>query len=176
MWYVIQTLGGQEEKTAEMIRKMISSYYIDECFIPKRERMKKFHGSWNKTEEILFQGYVFVVSERPKELYEKLKQIPRLTKILGQEKEYFFSLDKEDKELIQKLGDQEHKTGLSRVVVEEGTGVRVIDGPLKGHTGDVVKVNLHKREVVINVKFMGREMELFMGIEMVQAKEVTILK
>lgn len=170
MWYVIQTLGGEEERTADMIRKMISSNYIEECFIPKRERMKKFHGSWNKTEEILFRGYVFVVSNNPKELYGKLKQIPRLTKILGRETDYFFSLDNEDKELIQRLGNQEHKTCLSKVVVEEGTGVRVIAGPLKGHMGNVVKVNLHKREVVVEVKFMGREMKLFMGIEMVESE------
>lgn len=169
MWYVIQTLGGEEERTADMIRKMISSNYIEECFIPKRERMKKFHGSWNKTEEILFQGYVFVVSNNPKELYGKLKQIPRLTKILGRETDYFFSLDKEDKELIQRLGNQEHKTCLSKVVVEEGTGVRVIDGPLKGYMGNVVKVNLHKREVVVKVKFMGRELELKLGILMVDS-------
>ena len=58
MWYVIQTQGGHEEEIANMIRKQISSYYIEECFIPKRERMKKYHGLWNKVEEILFRGYV----------------------------------------------------------------------------------------------------------------------
>ena len=71
MWYVIQTIGGKEEETADMIRKMVSSNYMEECFIPKRERMKKFHGSWNKVEEILFHGYVFVVSEKPEKLYQK---------------------------------------------------------------------------------------------------------
>lgn len=67
MWYVIQTLGGEEEQTADMIRKMIPSSCLEECFVPKRERMKKFHGVWNKVEEILFHGYVFVVTEQPKE-------------------------------------------------------------------------------------------------------------
>ena len=68
MWYVIQTLGGEEEKTADMIRR-IPSYYIEECFVPKRERMKKFHGCWNKVEEVLFQGYVFVISKQPEKFY-----------------------------------------------------------------------------------------------------------
>ena len=44
MWYVIQTLGGEEERTAGMIRKMVSSYSIEDCFVPKRERLRKFCG------------------------------------------------------------------------------------------------------------------------------------
>ena len=74
MWYVIQTLGGEEERTARLIQKIIPSCYMKECFVPKRERMKKFHGSWNKVDEILFQGYVFVISDRPEELYQDLRE------------------------------------------------------------------------------------------------------
>ena len=60
MWYVIQTLSGEEEKTADVIRKMVPSNFVQECFVPKRERMKKFHGNWNKVEEVLFRGYAFL--------------------------------------------------------------------------------------------------------------------
>lgn len=171
MWYVIQTLGGEEERTADMIRKKVSPEYLEECFVPKRERMKKFHGAWNQVEEILFQGYVFVVSDRPKELYQELKEIPRLTKVLGRDEEYFFSLSKEDEELVRKMGNQEHKAGISRIAVEEGKKIRIVDGPLENYVGDVVKVNLHKREVVVRVEFMGRPMELKMGIEVVDKLE-----
>ena len=165
MWYVIQTLGGKEEETAHMIRRNISSCFAKECFIPKRERLKKFHGIWNKEEEILFRGYVFVDSERPQGLYRELKQIPRLTKLLGREDEYFFALSQEEEELVRGIGDEKHKTSISRIAVEEGKKIRVLEGPLKGYTGDVVKVNLHKREVVVRVEFMGRPMELKMGVE-----------
>ena len=34
--------------------------------------------------------------------------------------------------------------------------------------GNIVKTDLHKREVMIAVEFMGRKMELKMGIEMVE--------
>ena len=49
--------------------------------------------------------------------------------------------------------------------------IRVLEGPLRDYVGDVVKVNLHKREVVIRVTFMGREMELKLGVEMVDGGE-----
>lgn len=172
MWYVIQTLGGKEEETVNMIRQMVSSYCIEECFIPKRERMKKFHGAWNKEEEILFKGYVFIVSGNPKELYQELKRIPRMTKILGREEEYFFALTQEEEELVRGIGNEKHKTVISLIAVEEGKQIRVIDGPLKGYAGNVEKVNLHKREAVVKVGFMGRPLELKMGIEMIGKEKI----
>ncbi|NBH71977.1 antiterminator LoaP [Clostridiaceae bacterium] len=168
MWYVIQTLGGEEEHTADMIRRRVPSYYIEECFIPKRERMKKFYGQWNKVEEILFPAYIFVATDRPGELYQELRRVPRLTKVLGREEGYFVALSEEEESLVRNLGGHMHRAGLSKVVVGEGKKIRVIEGPLKDYAGDVVKVNLHKREVVVRVGFMGRETELRLGIEMVR--------
>lgn len=167
MWYVIQTLGGEEEKTADMIRKCISSCYIEDCFVPKRERMKKFHGCWNKVEETLFHGYVFVISEQPEEVYQKLKQIPKLTQILGREGNYFIPLNEEEKNLVRTIGNEKHKTLISKIEIEEGRLVRVFEGPLKDYIGSVVKVNLHKREALVEIAFMGRTLELKMGVEMV---------
>ena len=168
MWYAVQTLGGKEEETASMIRKTVSSHCIEECFIPKRERMKKFHGIWNKEKEILFKGYVFAVSEKPKELYQELKRIPRLTKVLGREEGYFYALNQAEEQLVRGIGDEKHKTSISKVEVEEGKRILVIEGPLKNYVGHVVKVNLHKREAVVKVEFMGGNLELKMGIEMVK--------
>ena len=100
-----------------------------------------------------------------------MQQIPKLTKILGRENEYFVALKVEEQRLIQEIGDKDHRTSLSKVTVTEGNRVQVVDGPLKGYMGNVIKVNLHKREVIVKVTFMGREIELFMGIEMVDSEE-----
>lgn len=167
MWYVIQTFSGDEERTADMIRCQIPSCYIEECFIPKRERMKKFCGVWNKVEEIIFQGYVFADSYRPEELYQELRRIPKLTKVLGREDANFFPLNETEERLIRRIGDENHKTGISRIEIHGERKIRVIEGPLKNYVGDVIKVNLHKREVVARMEFMGKPVELFMGVEMV---------
>lgn len=171
MWYVIQTLGGEEERTVDMIRKRVPSYYIEDCFIPKRERLKKFHGRWNKVEEILFPGYVFVISEQPEELYQSLQRIPKLTRILGREENYFIPLSELEKHFFYKIGNKEHKTCISKVELEEGKIVRVIDGPLKDFIGNVVKMNFHKKEVAVRAEFMGSLVELYMGVEIVERQE-----
>lgn len=167
MWYVIQTYGGEEERTASMISKIASSGCLEECFVPKRERMRKFHGCWNIVEEILFHGYVFVISERPDKLYEELKGIPRLTKVLGREDENFIPLSMEEEKMVRGIGDQKHKTSLSKIEIREEKQIRIIDGPLKKYIENIVKVDLHRRDAAVKVNFMGRETELKMGIEIV---------
>ena len=112
-----------------------------------------------------------MITGQPEKLYQRLKNIPRLTKILGREENYFIPLRENEKRLLQSIGDKEHRTSISKVAIEEGKQVQVIDGPLKEYVGNVVKVNLHKREVVVEVTFMGRPVELKMGIEMVYRAE-----
>jgi len=168
MWYAIQTFSGEEERTADMIRQQVPPDCLEECFVPKRERLKKFHGCWNKVEEVLFCGYFFAASENPVRLYEELKRVPRLTKILGREEGWFWALEEKEERFIKGIGNEGHRTPLSKVTVGAGKAIHVVDGPLKDYMGDVVKVDLHKREAVVEVEFMGRKMELKMGIEMVK--------
>ena len=50
MWYVIQVSGGQEEGTARLMQKRIPGDILTECFIPRKERKKKFKGIWRQVE------------------------------------------------------------------------------------------------------------------------------
>ena len=82
-------------------------------------------------------------------MYEELKRIPGLTKVLGREDSLFFALKEKEERLVRRIGDRNHMTSLSKVVVEDKKKIRVIDGPLKGYEGNVIKVDLHKRKVLV---------------------------
>ena len=176
MWYVIQVVGGQEEQTAELIGRQVEKEVLKECFIPKKERVKKFRGRWQQVEEILFPGYVFTVSEQPEELFLRLKQVTRLTKLLQDGAFHFIPLSREEEQMICSIGDNRHVTRLSTIQIEEaeqaapeepGRLVRILDGPLKDQKGRIVKYDLHKREVIVRLPFMGNEVDLRLGIQMV---------
>lgn len=192
MWYVIQVAGGQEEETAALIQKQIPHEILTECFIPRKERVKKFHGRWQQVEEILFPGYVFSVTTQPDELFLRLKQVTRLTKLLKDGESFFIPLSEKEEEFIRSIGDNYHITRLSRLLIREtketgkgsgkengasdaglcfdnllGKEVVILSGPLKNHPGRILSCNLHKREVTVVLPFMGRETEVRMGIEIV---------
>lgn len=175
MWYVIQVAGGREEETAGLIRTQISLDVMEESFIPRKERIKKFRGRWQQVEEILFPGYVFAVTDCPEELFLELKRVTRLTKLLQDGEAFFIPLSREEEEMIRGIGDNYHVTRVSKVRVEskgqEEKKVTILAGPLKNQEGRIIKYDLHKREVVVRIPFMGREVDLRLGAEFLRESD-----
>lgn len=179
MWYVIQVQGGQEEKTAKLIKNQLkfNDSSLRDCFIPKKVRVKKFRGRWQQVEEILFPGYVFADSANAEKLYRRLKQVSRLTKVLQDGNFLFLSLSEEEVGWIKAIGDRGHVIRVSRVKVipvknssvlgKRISNVIVQDGPLRGLEDHVEKVDLHKREVTLKMPFAGRLVDVRLGIDMV---------
>lgn len=170
MWYVMQVASGREGHTVMMMERMISGGVLDKCFVPTRRMKKKYQGNWREVVEKLFPGYVFLVTGNPQSLYDELKQIPALTKLLGSCEECFTPLSEPDVQLLLKLQDIQNdraEAGLSGVSVGEGREVRILYGPLKNLEGQIHKVNLHKRIAVVEAKFMGTRSFIHLGIEIV---------
>ncbi len=90
--------------------------------------------------------------------------------MLGREEGWFSGLGKQEEDFVRGIGDERHKTSISKITVHEGKRIRVVDGPLKDYEGDVVKVDLHRKEAAVKIEFMGRKLELKMGIEMVDGE------
>ena len=60
---------------------------------------------------------------------------------------------------------------ISRVEMSEGDTVEILDGPLKGLEGNIKKLDLHRRQAVVNMSMLGRDLELRFGIEIVKRAE-----
>lgn len=179
MWYVMQVVSGQENRTVLLLKRMVSEKNLQHCFVPMRRLTKKFHGRWNEVKEKLFPGYIFLVTDQPQLLYEELKHVPALTKILGKCGEYFAPLPKKDVEMIQRMeGEKDDKksreegltVGISQVIVQNEKQVRVLCGPLCNLEGQIKKVNLHKRIAEVEMEFMGSKRLVYMGIEIAKEK------
>lgn len=96
MWYVIQTQTGDEEKLVKLIEKMIPKEQYEECFCMNRECVRKTEKGYEIFLRPLFPAYIFVVTDDPGRLFFELKRIPRLTKLLGDTKDTFFSVSREE--------------------------------------------------------------------------------
>ena len=176
MWYVMQVVSGQENRTTFLVKKMISEKLLESCFVPRRRLEKKYHGVWHEVAEILFPGYAFMISEQPRLLYEELKQIPALTRMLGRCEEYFTPLTEKDVRMLEKLRNGIGDSGkleveISRIAVEQGKQIRILSGPLVNLEGQIRKVNLHKRIAVVEMEFMGNQSLVHLGVEMVEKIE-----
>ncbi|MCD8195589.1 MAG: antiterminator LoaP [Lachnospiraceae bacterium] len=166
MWYVIQVLSGTEEDTLEMLRKQIPEELLRKCFVFYYEEMRKYAGEWHKQKKLLFPGYIFVVTEQVDSLYLALRNVKKLTRILG-DKECFMPLSEAEVEFLRGFSGETQVVGMSIGFIENDR-VTITSGPLAGREGCIKKINRHKRTAKIQVEMFGQVIDATVGVEIVR--------
>lgn len=170
MWYVIQTIGGQEDQVNSLMLKLVDQSLILESFIPRYEVMKRIKGAWVKRAEVLLPGYVFVVTKDPGKLKESLRNVPRFTRLLGND-DMFTPLEDREVAFINAFTQPGKRTVELSTGVIEGDEVVILNGPLMGHQSSIVKIDRHKRLAYLEIEMLGRKKNVKLGLEIVAKRD-----
>ncbi|MBM6840746.1 antiterminator LoaP [[Clostridium] spiroforme] len=165
-WYVIQVKTGNEEKIKDICQRLISKDVLQECFIPKTKRIRKIRGNIIEREEILFKGYVFMITDAIDDLYQCLKLIPELTKVLGNDGSNILPILQEEAIFLLKFGKQDHIVDMSKGYII-GSKIMILTGPLVGNEGIIRKIDRHKRIAYIEVKLFDQITTVKVGLEII---------
>lgn len=165
--YVIQVVGGKEQHVCDLVNKLLSDG-IKECFIPRREVMRRVEGSWISIRETLFPGYLFVETDNIQHVMERLARIPAFTRLLGVSDEKVIPLSQDEVAWLTALMKPLDKVVEMSVGVIEGDQVIVTDGPLKGHEALISKIDRHKRLAFLDMRMFGRTKTIKVGLEIVR--------
>ena len=167
MWYVIQVTTGKEEAMKMLVEREMDSGSDERCFYIKRERIWRRDGQCILHVETMFPGYLFVITNQPKELYWRLKSIPQFTKLLRTENEVFLAVEPDEQEFLENLlnGDSEDIVRLSKVRLDKNGEIKSAEGPLKHYIKKIVKKKLRLRYVMIDVVLFGKKRTVLVGIE-----------
>lgn len=168
MWYVIQVRTGTEREIVRQCKTVISSEILEKSFLPCYEEMKRYQGAWHKEQKLLFPGYVFLISPDPELLYQKLKKVIGLTKLL-KTGEQIISLTDSEIEFLLKFGGREQLVKMSIGFAEQDKIV-VLEGPLKGMEGYIKKIDRHRREANLELPMFGRILDIKVGLEIIRKK------
>ncbi len=175
MYYVIQVPTGKEEEFIRRIKFATrNTDIIKDIFTPRISRVRKLHGELQEHQATCFPGYLFVSSDKPDELNNKLWKVEGFTKLLNncdKSHKTFIPLSDREEEFLLHLIGKGHTVDQSKVVIEEGKIVRVIDGPLYGLEGEVVKVNLHKRIAVVRTNMLGHGVDIHLGLDIIREQD-----
>ena len=79
MYYVIQVKTGKEETMIADIKKQLKELSDYDVFAPYRKALRKYKGIQKEVVERCFPGYIFVNTNKPKELFEALYWTPGFT-------------------------------------------------------------------------------------------------
>lgn len=176
MLYVIQTIAGREKEFVEMIKKVLSGSGYKTCFMIQRECIWRIEGRLRMHIEPLFPSYVFVETDTPDDFFFALKQVPKLTRLLGSAG-IFWTLQENEEQILRKLigGDGSLTIRLSPVKIDDSGAIISAEGVLKEYLGMIVKKRLRKRSVIIEIPFLGEMRQIQLGLRL-EADEIELVK
>jgi len=152
-WYCIHTRSRHEEAVYQRL-----SDKKFRAFLPKMEVWSKRKDRRKKIQKALFPGYLFVYEILNPRLGLEILKTPGVVKILGNEAGPVPVPDAQIESIKKILNG---KAAVSPFpYLKEGQLVRVVDGPLRGCEGFLIKIKEEKEKLVISIDLLRRSVSV----------------
>lgn len=164
LWYAIQTYTGKEERLAEMIRLIVPKECAGECFVPYFEQLHCWHQQNQVRVLRLFPGYIFLSSDDIEGLFQHLKMVPAMSKIITAGEFEFIPMYDGEAEFLLQMMDQDHIVRLTYVATDGKNHVSYMSGPLEKCRDSIQNYQFKKRFAQIRMQIAGQEKTARVGI------------
>lgn len=163
-WYVAQVMTGKEEG----IKDCICGKDI-KAIVPQKCMREQKHGKWREVVRVIFPGYVFLMVDLDAEAYYKIKAVPGVIKLLGDDRGAI-PIREDEITLILRMTQNGDPLGLSEVFVEGGK-VKVVSGPLEGFEGKILKLDARRFRAKVDISFMGEPRIVELPVNVIKKSE-----
>lgn len=145
-WYVVYTRSRAEKKVEAELKAMEI-----ECFLPLQKQLRQWKDRKKWVEIPLITGYCFVHISRKD--YDRVLQIPNVVCYVTFERKAAIIPDKQIEYLHQILKQFDFEVGVSHENFKPGKFVEIIEGPLVGLRGELIKTR-GKRKFILRITQM----------------------
>ncbi len=157
-WYILHTYSGYEENVQHNLKQRIESLSMEDkifsVLVPTEKKIKIKNGKRVTIEEKMFPGYVFVEMTVTDDSWYVVRNTPNVTGFVGSGTTPTPISPDDIKGIKKRMGVEEPKYIID---VEEGTAVRIVDGPFKNFEGKVQEVDEARGKIKVLVTMFGRE-------------------
>ena len=158
-WYVIQTYSGYENKVKEALLQRIKEHgkeaNFGEILIPTETVQEARAGAKTRVrQKTSFPGYIFVEMEMTEEIWHLVKDTPKVTGFIGNQRPQEVKGPQIDD--LRKIIVEGAVKPKPRVSFEQGDEIRVIDGAFANFSGTVEEVKPDKQKLKVKVSIFGR--------------------
>lgn len=164
MWYVIQTQTGREQELTECIKRVLKGNGYRACFVIEQECVWRNAGELLEYQKPLFPSYVIADTDTPEEFFLALKRVPKLSKLLRTDCEFWAIREEEKKLLCQMMELDECLVRRSFVTLDEDGNILTAQGPLSFFLDKIVRKRIRKRIVTVEVELLGEKRRIELGI------------
>ena len=161
-WYIVHAYSNFEKKVAEDIEKKAEQKglknRIEQVVVPTEKVVEVRRGKKVDAERKFFPGYVLMEADLNDAVISLVKNTPRVTGFLGEDRHTAKPMPITDKEAERIL--HQVQEGVERpkpsVTFEIGEAVRVSDGPFASFNGTVQEVDEERARLKVEVSIFGR--------------------
>jgi transcriptional antiterminator NusG len=158
-WYILNTASGQEQKVAKAITDIVEQKGIQDKFeqiiVPVENVTEIRRGKKVFSERKIFPGYVMVKMSLTDETWAILKNIPKVSKLLGGAGK---PVAVPESQILAVLKQVEEGLVVKEVelLFRLGEVVKIVDGPFESFSGTVDRVDEEKKRLKVSVSIFGR--------------------
>ena len=163
-FFALHIKTGFETQIQQLIREKLPSDI--KVFCPMRELMIRRKGKSLKETKPFFPGYIFLKTEEiTANILTVLKSIPGFFQILPSNKR-IEPISEKDMYIINSLFNKNYTAHLSKAKFDENDRIQIIEGPLKGKEGLIVKVDKRKGRAKIVINAFEKQHFVDLGFEL----------
>lgn len=152
-----------------ILQKQISEKLPDDitALCPMRELLIRKRGKTKKEMKPLFPGYIFIHGEEiSASTLTILKSINGFFQVLPSNKK-IKPVPEQDMQIINSLFRKNFTAHISKARFDENDRIQIIDGPLKGKEGLIVKIDKRKGRAKIIINAFDKEHFVDLGFELI---------
>lgn len=158
-WYVVHTYSGYEVKVRDALQQRIKQHNAEDIFgeilIPSETVTENRPGGKTRVRQKLsLPGYVFVEMAMSEEAWHLVKDTPKVTGFIGNQKPQ--EVPTPQIENLRRGIVEGAVKPKPRLTFEVGEEVRVLDGAFANFTGIVDDVKMDKQKLKVKVSIFGR--------------------
>lgn len=160
-WYVLQVIGGKEKRVLEHLDSLKLENYRP--YLPLKKLKIKKGGKSSEKLSPLYPGYLFMIGSW--DIYEikTVLGVSDVIKLVGGISSPGI-LEDGEKRVINAIAGREGVAPFSKVV-NEGTKIRVISGPLKELEGKIISVDRRKQRAIVEMPLLNSSIKVTLGFE-----------
>lgn len=166
-WYVLFVMGGKEHSICEFLNEKYQDW---QAFYPEKEVIHKKQGQQIVVKKPMFPSYIFIESNVWQEdIQQRIKAVRVMKQGIIKELRYEAApaLEKDEIRYLTSLMDEDHVVKRSIGYIENDK-VMITEGPLQGLESEIIKIDRHKRQAVLRIRLLNREMEVSVSLEIVK--------
>lgn len=165
--YVIQVKTGKEDTYIRLWERKKDHLPL-RIFWLRKELMIRKNGHTHKGLKSIFPGYLFLEAEKiDSDTFQEFRHINYFSRFLKADKT-IYPLPYEEAKRIYELAKYGRVIGQSKVIYNENDRIVVIDGPMKGLEGQIVKVDRRKKRAKVRLSLYDNPYLIDFGFELLE--------